>query len=45
MTYHEYLQKYYGDRVRRSPKGDTSDVDNEEAYLSDGCVNYDINHR
>lgn len=46
MTYHEYLQKYYGDRARRSPKGDNiSDHDNETSYLSDGCVDYDGNQR
>jgi len=45
MTYHEYLQKYYGDRARQSPMGDMSDVDDEAPYLSDGCVDYDMNHR
>jgi len=45
MSYREYLQKYYGDRVHRSSRGDASDADNEAAYLSDGCVNYDADHR
>jgi len=45
MSYREYLQKYYGDRARQSPKGDVSDADNETPYLSDGCIDYNLNHR
>jgi len=45
MTYHEYLQKYYGDRVHQSPDGDASDPDHETSYLSDGGVDYDTSRR
>ena len=45
MTYREYLQKYYGDRACQSPTGDVSDRDDETPYLSDGCVDYNMNHR
>jgi len=49
MTYAEYRQKYYGDdRMHRTARGDTSDVDDDEedvAYLSDGCVDYTPSHR
>ena len=45
MSYREYMQKYYGDRARESPKADVSDADNETPYLSDGCVDYNPNHR
>jgi len=45
MSYHEYMQKYYGDRARESPKADVSDADGETPYLSDGCVDYNPNHR
>ena len=45
MTYRDYLLKYYGDRVHQSPGGDVSDHDDETSYLSDGCVDYNRNHR
>ena len=46
MTYREYLQKYYGDSVRRqTPTGDMLDDDNDTSYLSDGCVDYNMNYR
>jgi len=45
MTYHEYMQKYYGDRMHRLPDGDASAVDHETSYLSDGGVDYDTSRR
>lgn len=45
MTYHEYLRKYYGDRVHQSPEGDAVDLDHETSYLSDGGVDYDTSRR
>ena len=45
MTYHEYLRKYYADRVHKSPKGDASDVDHETSYFSDDGVDYDTSQR
>jgi len=45
MTYHEYLQKYYGDRMRQSPKGDASSLDHETSCLSDDGVDYDTSRR
>jgi len=54
MSYSEYLQKYYGDSSRQSSGGgdvspgsrdDVSDDEREMSYLSDGCVDYDTDHR
>jgi len=46
MTYREYLRKYYGDSVRHRPEeGDVPESDHETSYLSDGCVDYDADHR